>query len=63
MHHPNRAMTREQLLNALRGDHKALVDRTVDVYVRRLRGALGPAGEAMIETVRGIGYKLTSTAE
>lgn len=63
MHHPNRAMTREQLLNALRGDHKALVDRTVDVYVRRLRGALGPAGEAMIETARGIGYKLTSTAE
>lgn len=63
MHHPNRVMTREQLLNVLRGDHKMLVDRTVDVYVRRLRVALGPAGETMIETVRGIGYKLTSTVE
>lgn len=59
MHHPNRAMTREQLLNALRGDHAALMDRTVDVYVRRLRAALGPTGETMIETVRGTGYKLT----
>ena len=60
MHHPNRAMTREQLLNVLRGDHAALLDRTVDVYVRRLRAALGPAGEALIETVRGTGYKLAS---
>jgi two-component system phosphate regulon response regulator PhoB len=63
MHHPNRAMTREQLLNILRGDHAALLDRTVDVYVRRLRAALGPAGEALIETIRGTGYKLTSPAE
>lgn len=63
MHHPNRAMTREQLLNALRGDHKALVDRTVDVYVRRLRAALGPVGDALIQTVRGTGYKLKSTEE
>lgn len=63
MHHPNRAMTREQLLNVLRGDHAALLDRTVDVYVRRLRAALGPAGEALIETVRGTGYKLTNQAK
>ena len=60
MHHPNRVMTREQLLNVLRGDHRVLMDRTVDVYVRRLRAALGPIGETMIETVRGTGYKLTS---
>lgn len=60
MNHPNRALSRDQLLNALRGDHRFLEDRTIDVYIRRLRAGLGAAGESMIETVRGIGYKLTS---
>ena len=63
MNHPNRAMTRDQLLNALRGDHRFLEDRTIDVYIRRLRAGLGPDGDAMIETVRGVGYKLTSPME
>jgi two-component system, OmpR family, phosphate regulon response regulator PhoB len=63
MNHPNRALTRDQLLNALRGDHRFLEDRTIDVYIRRLRAGLGPAGDAMIETVRGIGYKLSSMQE
>lgn len=58
MTHPNRALTRDQLLNALRGDHRFLEDRTIDVYIRRLRAGLGPIGETLIETVRGIGYKL-----
>lgn len=63
MTHPNRALTRDQLLNALRGDHRFLEDRTIDVYIRRLRAGLGPAGDTLIETVRGIGYKLTSPLE
>jgi len=60
MNHPNRALSRDQLLNALRGDHRFLEDRTIDVYIRRLRAGLGPLGDSLIETVRGIGYKLTS---
>lgn len=60
MNHPNRVFSRDQLLNALRGDHRFLEERTIDVYVRRLRAALGPGAEAMIETVRGLGYKLVS---
>lgn len=63
MNHPNRALTRDQLLNALRGDHRFLEDRTIDVYIRRLRAGLGPAGDTLIETVRGIGYKLASPQE
>ncbi len=55
---PNRVFTRDQLLNALRGDHVFLEDRTVDVYIRRLRACLGPDGEELIKTVRGVGYKL-----
>lgn len=62
LHHPDRAWTREQLLNALRGDHRYLGDRTIDVYVKRLRASLGPIGDQLIETVRGTGYKLTSRA-
>lgn len=62
MNSPNRVFSRDQLLNALRGDHAVLEDRTVDVYVRRLRAALGTEHEAMIETVRGVGYKITNSA-
>jgi len=62
MNHPGRALTRDQLLNALRGDHSFLEDRTVDVYIRRLRAKLGSHGETMIETVRGIGYKFAGKA-
>lgn len=62
MTHPNRAFTRDQLLNALRGDHRFLEDRTIDVYIRRLRAGLGSAGDNLIETVRGVGYKLRSPA-
>jgi two-component system phosphate regulon response regulator PhoB len=60
MNNPDRAFTRDQLLNVLRGDHRYLADRTIDVYVRRLRAGLGPVGDAMIETIRGTGYKLKS---
>lgn len=60
MNHPNRALSRDQLLNALRGDQSFLEDRTIDVYIRRLRAGLGSEGETMIETVRGIGYKFVS---
>lgn len=59
MHNPQRVHSRDQLLNVLRGDHRFLEDRTIDVYVRRLRAGLGPGADAMIETVRGIGYKFS----
>ncbi|HVM20581.1 MAG TPA: winged helix-turn-helix domain-containing protein, partial [Egibacteraceae bacterium] len=32
--------------------------RTVDVHIRRLRAKLGAEYEALIGTVRGVGYKL-----
>jgi len=60
MTHPNRALSRDQLLDALRGDHRCLEDRTIDVYIRRLRTALGPQGEVLVETVRGVGYRFAA---
>jgi len=58
MAHPGRVFTRAQVLDQVWGDHVFIEERTVDVHIRRLRQALGPEGEQMIETVRGAGYKL-----
>ncbi|MCW5660549.1 MAG: phosphate regulon transcriptional regulator PhoB [Burkholderiaceae bacterium] len=57
--HPERVHSRKQLLDRVWGDHVFIEERTVDVHVKRLRDALAPAGCAsMIETVRGVGYRL-----
>ncbi len=58
MHHPERVHSRAQLLDKVWGDHVFIEERTVDVHVKRLREALGPGG-ALVETVRGAGYRLT----
>jgi two-component system phosphate regulon response regulator PhoB len=60
MRHPERVHTRGMLLDKIWGDHVYIEERTVDVHVKRLRESLGEAG-AMIETVRGAGYRLTAT--
>jgi two-component system phosphate regulon response regulator PhoB/two-component system alkaline phosphatase synthesis response regulator PhoP len=49
--------TRDNILDYLWGDEKAVVDRTVDVHIRHLREKLGSAA-ALIKNIRGIGYKL-----
>lgn len=60
MTHPERVHSRSQLLDRVWGDHVFIEERTVDVHVKRLRGALEPANcQRMIETVRGAGYRLT----
>jgi two-component system, OmpR family, phosphate regulon response regulator PhoB len=60
MTHPERVHSRAQLLDRVWGDHVFIEERTVDVHVKRLREALAPSGcAAMIETVRGAGYRLT----
>jgi two-component system phosphate regulon response regulator PhoB len=58
MTHKERVHSRGQLLDRIWGDHVFIEERTVDVHVKRLREALGVAG-AMVETVRGAGYRLT----
>lgn len=57
--HPGRVFTRSQLIAAL-GKHGAQVDeRTVDVWIGRLRRALRAAGRGtMLRTVRSVGYVL-----
>ena len=55
--HPGRVFTRAQLLQEVWGYDYYGGTRTVDVHVRRLRAKLGPEHEAMIGTVRNVGYK------
>ncbi len=56
---PERVHSRTQLLDQVWGDHVYIEERTVDVHIRRLRLALEPFGQdALIETVRGSGYRL-----
>ena len=60
MAHPERVHSRAQLLDRVWGDHVFIEERTVDVHVKRLREALAPVHcSALIETVRGAGYRLT----
>jgi len=58
---PGRVQTREQLLADVWGITSPLETRTVDTHVMRLREKLGEAREA-IETVRGVGYRLSAGA-
>ncbi len=59
MKNAERVHSRGQLLDKVWGDHVFIEERTVDVHVKRLREALGPAA-VLIETVRGAGYRLTA---
>lgn len=57
MRHPNQVMSREQLLDLVWGYDYAPGSNIVDVYVGYLRKKLG---SDLIETVRGMGYRLCS---
>ena len=59
MARPERVHSRTHLLDQVWGDHVYIEERTIDVHIRRLRLALEPFGQdALIETVRGSGYRL-----
>lgn len=55
--HPGLVFTRDRLLSEIWGMDYDGETRTVDVHIRTLRQKLGACG-ALIETVRGVGYRL-----
>jgi two-component system phosphate regulon response regulator PhoB len=57
-----RVQSREQLLEDVWGMSSELETRTVDTHVKRLREKLG-SGRDLLETVRGIGYRLVDPSE
>ncbi|MFE6685001.1 winged helix-turn-helix domain-containing protein [Streptomyces sp. NPDC057743] len=60
--HPRRVHSRRHLLTTLWGHQAVSGTRTVDVHVARLRRKLGPGYQALIRTVRQVGYALDPAA-
>jgi DNA-binding response OmpR family regulator len=58
MARPGVVFSREQLLNAVWGQDRAITDRAVDVYILRLRQKIeaDPTNPALVHSVRGFGY-------
>ena len=63
MSRPGVVFSREQLLDSVWGHDRAVTDRTVDVYILRLRQKLeeDPANPIYIRSVRGFGYSFNET--
>ena len=62
--HPDRVLTRTQLLDGVWGDHVFIEERTVDVHMLRLRKALAPHdAQHLVQTVRGMGYRLSQRSD
>jgi two-component system catabolic regulation response regulator CreB len=57
---PGRVYTRAELIDRVWGDGFAITDRTIDSHVKALRRKLGEAGgdSSILETVRGVGYRI-----
>jgi two-component system phosphate regulon response regulator PhoB len=54
---PEIVFSRNQLIAAIHGEDYPVTDRSVDVQILGLRKKLGEATD-MIETIRGVGYRL-----
>ncbi len=65
MSRPGVVFSREQLLDAVWGHDRAVTDRTVDVYVLRLRQKIeaDPANPLCIRSVRGFGYSFNPSLQ
>lgn len=65
LEHPNRVLSRDQLLDLTRGREAIPFDRSIDVQVGRVRKRLNDTGPepVIIKTVRGEGYVLASHVE
>ena len=63
MSRPGVVFSREQLLDAVWGHDRAVTDRTVDVYILRLRQKTeaDPTNPLLIRSVRGFGYSFNES--
>ena len=52
-----KVFTRDVLLNQIWGSEVVVIDRTVDVHIRKIREKLGEDGP-QIDTIKGVGYRL-----
>ena len=55
-HNPGKVINRETLLKEIWGNDVYVIDRTIDVHIRKIREKLGKHSE-VIETIKGVGYR------
>ena len=55
-HNPGKVINRETLLKEIWGNDVYVIDRTIDVHIRKIREKLGNHSE-LIETIKGVGYR------
>jgi two-component system OmpR family response regulator len=58
--HPTRVFSRDALMQQAYPNHRIVSDRTIDSHIRRLRDKLRKVGANPIQTVHGVGYRLTN---
>ncbi|MBU2583246.1 MAG: response regulator transcription factor [Alphaproteobacteria bacterium] len=63
--HPGRVLTREQIMDLVRGENLEAFDRSIDVHISRIRQAIedNPKEPRRIITVRGAGYVFAKAQE
>ena len=59
---PGKMRTRKELLTEVWGYHPEVSSRTLDTHIKRIRDKFGASGD-LIQTVRGVGYRLAARAE
>lgn len=57
---PGHVISREELLNHIWGENIVVIDRTVDVHIRKIREKLGSQHAHLIQTLKGVGYRFRS---
>ena len=63
MNHPGRVFERSSLIGSIYGNEHAISPKAIDVHVHHLRSKLGEDTGAMIQTVRGFGYKFVCRSD
>jgi two-component system, OmpR family, alkaline phosphatase synthesis response regulator PhoP len=64
--HVGQVFSRQQIINAVKGDSYPVTDRSIDVQILGIRRKIGDSAESktpIIETLRGVGYRMTDPAE
>ncbi len=62
---PGRVLSRDELMDLLKGHDWSPIDRSIDALVARLRKKIEPQSERplLIKTVRGVGYVFSGTVQ
>ena len=63
--HPGMVFSRDQLLDRVWGNDRSVTQRSVDVYIRRVREKIEPQPQdpRYVQTVHGVGYRFTMSAD